>query len=465
MSEINNNDELKNQNYQKINNIIIKLQQEYKNLEGSARINAFQKILNSQDIILILFELAKKNLEDIVVYILTEFSIVSQYRNENTKEALFKDLYLQSIKIKKGQIQILESLDKQDLNFTQITDTEGNNGLILAVLYSNIQIAKFFLKRCPEMLESKNNLGYSPLLLSVYNNDNLMFFLLAMNLENLISDGSSLCELAIRNENIEILNYLNPEINKTKCNYIPSPLLLHFASCQTNLEIFNTVAKMVKKYDYKIESTYETPLHWAVMKGNFHIVKALVNLYKENEIGVDQKNNYGVTPFFLANLRKDKYICELLFDNGADVNECDIEGNSIVHLISALDDVKWLKYIIKKFNVNCYMKNNKGDTPFIHAILNGNYKTVEFFIELFKNNKGTVFSNLNGRNKFGQTPLHAAVFVGNIKIIELLLKNKADISIYDINELTPYHYAYIDEKENVIKCIHDILGVDKSNLI
>ena len=463
MSEMNNNDELKKPNYQKINNIIIKLQQDYNNLEGTSRINSFQKILNSQDIILILFELAKKNLEEIVVYIITEFSIVSQYRNENTKEALFKDLYLQAIK--KGQIQILESLDKLDINFTQIKDTEGNNGLILAVLYSNIQIAKFFLKRCPEMLESQNNLGYSPLLLSVYNNDNLMFFLLAMNLENIISDGSSLCELAIRNENIEILNYLNPEINKTKCNFIPSPSLLHCASCQTNLEIFNTVVKMVKKYDHKIKPTLETPLHWGVMKGNFHIVKALVNLYKENQIGVDQKNSYGVTPFFLANLRKDKYICELLFDNGADVNECDNEGNSIVHLISALDDVKWLKYIIKKFNVNCYMKNNKGDTPFIHAILNGNYKTVEFFIELFKNNKGTVFSNLNGRNKYGQTPLHAAVFVGNIKIIELLLKNKADISICDINELTPYHYAYIDEKENVIKCIHDILGVDKSNLI
>ena len=418
----NNNEELKNLNFQKINNIILKLQESYKNLEGGIRINSFQKILNSQDIILILYELEKKNLEEIVVYILNEFSIVSQYRNDNSKESFFKDLYLLSIK--KGQINILESLDKQDLNFNQITDSEGNNGLILAVLYSNLQIAKFFLKRCPEMLDSKNNLGYSPLLISVYNNDNLMFFLLATNLNNTISDGRLLCELAIRNENLEILNYLNPETNKSKCNYLPSPLLLHFASCQTNLDIFNTVVKMVKKYDHKIQNTLEIPLHWAVMKGNFHIVKALINLYKENQIGLDQKN-----------------------------------------LISALDDVKWLKYIIKKFNVNCYMKNNKGDTPFIHAILNGNYRTVEFFIDLFKNNKGTVYSNLNGKNKFGQTPLHAAVFTGNIKIIELLLKNKADISICDVNELTPYHYAYIDEKENVIKCIHDILGIDKSNII
>ena len=31
------------------------------------------------------------------------------------------------------------------------------------------------------------------------------------------------------------------------------------------------------------------------------------------------------------------------------------------------------------------MKNNKGDTPFIHAILNENIPCVELFIELFKN--------------------------------------------------------------------------------
>ena len=60
MNITNNNEEINHPNYQKINNIISKLQQEYKDLEGSARINSFQKILNSQDIILILFELAKK---------------------------------------------------------------------------------------------------------------------------------------------------------------------------------------------------------------------------------------------------------------------------------------------------------------------------------------------------------------------------------------------------------------------
>ena len=115
--------------------------------------------------------------------------------------------------------------------------------------------------------------------------------------------------------------------------------------------------------------------------------------------------------------------------------------------------------MIKKFNVNCYLKNNQGNTPFIQAILNENVECVEFFIEMFKNSQQLVSTNINWRNKYGQTPLHAAVFTGNTKIIEILLENKADITAIDANELTPYHYAYINEKEDVIQTIHKILNV------
>ncbi len=45
------------------------------------------------------------------------------------------------------------------------------------------------------------------------------------------------------------------------------------------------------------------------------------------------------------------------------------------------------------------------------------------------------------------------------------MRNKADISIFDANELTPYHYAYIKEKEDVIKTIHETLGIDKFDFI
>ena len=74
-------------------------------------------------------------------------------------------------------------------------------------------------------------------------------------------------------------------------------------------------------------------------------------------------------------------------------------------------------------------------------------------------NQKHVSTNINWKNKYGQTPLHAAVFTGNIQIIELLLKNKADISAVDVNELTPYHYAYINENQDVVNAIHETLNV------
>ena len=215
----NNNNEIKeSQDIKKSNSfsnnykmiIIDKLENAFKNQQGEVRSSTFQKILNNQDIIEILKELCRKNLEDIVVYILNEFSIDQNEGNEREKS--YKDLFF--LAIKKGQIHVLEALDKQELNYTEILDDEGNTGLIMAVIFSNIQIAKFFLKNSPEMLEIKNLYGYTPLLLSVYNNDNLMFFLLANNLENVITDGNSLYELAIRNENLDIINYLNPYKNK-----------------------------------------------------------------------------------------------------------------------------------------------------------------------------------------------------------------------------------------------------------
>ena len=473
INEIKDSQEnIKNNDNTNMDIIIEKLEKDFKNLKGEKRSRNFQKLLNKQDIPEILKELCHRNLEDIIVYILKEFSIDdqkrdgidynSEYNDDNEgfeKEKRYRDLYF--LAIKKGQIHVLEALDRLELDYNQIRDDEGNTGLLLAVIYSNIQIAKFFLKNGSDMLETKNNKEYTPLLLAVYNNDNLMFFLLANNMENTIKDQNYLYELAIRNENLDIINYLIQYNSKNKYDFKPSKELLHFAVCQSNLEVFKVIANLMKVYDYSLEATKETPLHWAAMKGNYYIVKELIKKYKENQIELDQKNLYGVTPFMLANLRQDKNICELFFENGVDVNEQDEEGNSIVHLIAGLGDVKWLKYMIKKFNVNCYLKNNKGNTPFIHAILNENVACVEFFIELFKNSKQLVSTNINWRNKYGQTPLHAAVFTGKCRIIEILLKNKADISISDANELTPYHYAYIEEKEDVIKTIHDTLGIEK----
>jgi ankyrin repeat protein len=117
-------------------------------------------------------------------------------------------------------------------------------------------------------------------------------------------------------------------------------------------------------------------------------------------------------------------MAKLLYDNGANANELDNEGNTSIHLIVTMGNLGWLKYLVKNYDVNCFQRNNKGNTPFMVACLNGKLDIVEYFLDKIP--------NLNWKNKNGQTPLHAAVFGNQIEILKLLLKHKADITVKDI---------------------------------
>lgn len=314
--------------------------------------------------------------------------------------------------------EIVEFFITRDLNIdmTECIDKEGNNCLMLSALNSNIRIGKLILKFFHHLLEHKNHNGVDALTISVYNNDNLMFFLLANNLNYTVLNISELCKLAIRNENFEVLEYLSNI-------YKEDSTMLHYACAQKNLGIFNHIVGTTKNFEEK-DSNGETPLHWAVMKGGYHILEALLKILKQKQCNIDPKSRYGITPFHLAMIKQDKNIAKLLYDYGADVNDIDNEGNSAVHMLASIGDVKWLKFVVKHYNVNCYQKNHKGNTPIMLACLSGRYEIVEYFVDKIP--------NLNWKNKNGQTPLHAAVYSNDIKIIELLLKHKADITMKDI---------------------------------
>lgn len=430
----------------------------YKNSNTKKEI--IKGIINKEDIPKLLLNLCHHNQEEILLYILDNFYFQKDSNFQNLagldilknsfNPSYIKELFFQSIT--KSWHRIIESLILNDyISLSEIKDNDGNTGLLLSAIHSNIQIAKIILKYSPELIEYKNRQGIDALSVSIYNNDNLMFFLLINNLSsglNFLSNINDLCRLAVRNENLEILQFLTA--SKT---YTEDHLLLHYACAQKNLQIFNYILNSCKKFDEK-DNYGETPLHWAVMRASYHIVSSLLKIYKENRLNINEKSKSGITPFHLALLKQDKNLVQLIFEQGGDINEVDQEGNSIIHMLAAIGDIKWLKYIIKNFDAHSFQKNNLGNTPLINAILNGRYEVVEYFLEFLK-------PNLNWKNKFGQTPLHAAIFSNQLKIVELLLKYKADLTVKDVNDLTPYHYAYVDKKSEMIKIIHSVLNLEK----
>ena len=86
------------------------------------------------------------------------------------------------------------------------------------------------------------------------------------------------------------------------------------------------------------------------------------------------------------------------------------------------DFIKVRNYRDANFNSNLHI-----------AVKNNSIKLVKYFL-----NKN---SNPNELNKDGQTPLHLALKEGNKDIIDLLIKNGADISIKDNEGKKPFDYG------------------------
>lgn len=113
-----------------------------------------------------------------------------------------------------------------------------------------------------------------------------MFFLLANNLTIPILNLSMLTKLSIRNENLDILQYL---IGKNSNIFNEDETLLHYSCAQRNIDILRFIMKHNKNFDHKDDSD-ETALHWAIMKGSYHIIEELIIHLKENNCDINPRN-------------------------------------------------------------------------------------------------------------------------------------------------------------------------------
>ena len=94
-----------------------------------------------------------------------------------------------------------------DEDILKARDKEGNTCLIISSIKSNLKMAKIFINNS-DLLDAKNNSGIDAITISIHNNDNLIFFLLANNINTSLQNIFYLSKIAIRMQNYDILEYL-----------------------------------------------------------------------------------------------------------------------------------------------------------------------------------------------------------------------------------------------------------------
>ena len=213
-----------------------------------------------------------------------------------------------------------------------------------------------------------------------------------------------------------------------------------------------------------------TPLHVAVAGGQVKVVESLIN----HHAALDVKDSKGKTPLLrsLVNCAIDSNtrfkIVELLVKGGADVNQVDSKGNTLLHLPIFDHCIELL--LENGADVNA--KNIQGRTPLYNAIAIGNYYAVKvlldhnadvhqvpLFISVSTADPGVLELllhhgvDVNAKNSKGSTFYHEALWAGDARLVEVFLKAGADANAKSSEGEMCLHYALETKNINLARVL------------
>jgi hypothetical protein len=141
-----------------------------------------------------------------------------------------------------------------------------------------------------------------------------------------------------------------------------------------------------------------TPLTFAVQnnqdncdtKKDSQIIKYLI---EECKVNVNKINAHGVSSLYCAWHIDDWDMVDYLVNRGADINEKDDKGNSLLHeeVKKVESNINWFKFCLQKNSIDILSTNKKGKTAWMLAAEKGKKDIIKFItnhvIQQMKNNK------------------------------------------------------------------------------
>ncbi len=261
-----------------------------------------------------------------------------------------------------------------------------------------------------------------------------------------------------------------------------------------------------------IDQHGKNPMHYAAKTHNHAMVELLNDHAENNFYSCDMADSTGTTPLYLTlqsdgNLGKKINIIQFLLNSGADVNNIDAEGRSIMHyavyyyneeIFIMLLNIPYIKislqdkqgltplHIASEYKKNTAaklllekdalvnVKDALGNTALHYAAKNLNLKMIKDVIldncDVINivNNKGyypwqyaleakkvsTMDKNINFQDKDKGGYAHYIVDNNDVNMLEIMcLLSDINLNLQDIAGKTPLHYAVDDESVDMVRAL------------
>ncbi len=135
---------------------------------------------------------------------------------------------------------------------------------------------------------------------------------------------------------------------------------------------------------------------------DIHIQNKNRNIILLNKL-INTKCDEGNTPLMYAVFRGNLRIIKKLLEFQVNIYDVNINGDSLLHICVKSDQVNVLVYLKEKLNLSVNNKDKKGSTPLHHACFLGSEFCINVLLSWienvnYKNDEGNILSNLPRMN-------------------------------------------------------------------
>ena len=188
----------------------------------------------------------------------------------------------------------------------------------------------------------------------------------------------------------------------------------------------------------------------AAISNSSSVLYKIKEFYPNLDLGITTK--MGSTTLHLAAWGKATRTAKALLEMKCPKDAIDSIGRTALNIAAGVGAREIVKELIIS-NCNVLLGDSDGNTALHIAVLTTDYDIVDTILGCISNN--TKESLLKASNKKGQIALHLAVLMGIERIVHKLIANGADPSALAFQDLSPLHYAALNDQRSLIEVLLD----------
>ncbi|GFS72610.1 inversin [Nephila pilipes] len=315
-------------------------------------------------------------------------------------------------------------------------------------------------------LETKDEMGKTPLMLSVMHNQlecSILLLKADVYIDNSDIFGQTALHIAANkgfHRAVKLLISYNASCLQKDFHGVTP---LHLAAIHNNPKCLLAMLKEIKPGEIDIQdSSKKTPLHWSAAYSNIENTRILLAMHANVCIPDEE----GKTPLHWAVINSNSSalgcIEVLLEQEGSVINWQAYDGRSALHLAVATGNVEVVRYLVGREDCDVDVVDNAFCTPLHLAAVKGFSEKVNILLN------GSTFCISADDN--GATALHYAAYNNHATTMDIFLSRNlvcAD-DITDENGRNAFIWAAARNSEDVVKImaisVADILYADKDGV-